>query len=77
MAAKLCLRFLVLTAARSGEARGARWDEIKMEEQVWRIPGGRMKGGKEHRVPLSDRQWRYLEKHLHCVMRAAWCSPRR
>ena len=53
MAAKLCLRFLVLTAVRSGEARGARWDEIKMEEQVWRIPSGRMKGGKEHRVPLS------------------------
>ena len=51
--AKLCLRFLVLTAARSGEARGAKWDEIEMEEKIWRIPPERMKGGKEHRVPLS------------------------
>ena len=60
MAAKLCLRFLVLTAVRSGEARGARWDEIKMEEQVWRIPSGRMKGGKEHRVPLSGQAMEIL-----------------
>ena len=51
--AKLCLRFLVLTAARSGEARGARWDEIDLQEKVWRIPSVRMKAGKEHRVPLS------------------------
>ena len=35
------------------EARGARWDEIEMEEKIWRIPPERMKGGKEHRVPLS------------------------
>ena len=51
--AKLCLRFLVLTAARSGEARGARWDEVDLQEKVWRIPSVRMKAGKEHRVPLS------------------------
>ena len=51
--AKLCLRFLVLTAARSGEARGARWDEVDLQEKVWRIPSVRMKEGKEHRVPLS------------------------
>ena len=51
--AKLCLRFLVLTAARSGEARGARWDEVDLQEKVWRIPSERMKAGKEHRVPLS------------------------
>ena len=53
IAAKLCFRFLVLTAARSGEARGARWDEIDLQEKVWRIPSVRMKAGKEHRVPLS------------------------
>ena len=53
LAAKLCLRFLVLTAARSGEARGATWDEIDEEAEEWRIPAGRMKGGVEHRVPLS------------------------
>ena len=59
--AKLCLRFLVLTAARSGEARGARWDEIEMEEKVWRMPAERMKGGKEHRVPLSVQAMEILE----------------
>ena len=54
MAAKLCFRFVVLTAARSGEARGATWDEIDIATRVWRIPAGRMKSGVEHRVPLSD-----------------------
>ena len=53
MAAKLCLRFLVLTAARSGEARGAIWDEIDLQGCEWRIPSERMKAGMEHRVPLS------------------------
>ena len=53
IAAKLCFRFLVLTAARSGEARGAVWDEIDIPGQVWRIPPQRMKAGVEHRVPLS------------------------
>lgn len=54
MAAKLCFRFLVLTAARSGEARGATWDEIHLEGREWRIPAHRMKAGMEHRVPLSS-----------------------
>ena len=53
LAAKLCLRFLVLTAARSGEARGATWDEIDLLGQEWRIPARRMKAGIVHRVPLS------------------------
>ena len=53
LAAKLCFRFLVLTAARSGEARGAVWDEIDRDAREWRIPEGRMKGGVQHRVPLS------------------------
>ena len=48
MAAKLCLRFLVLTAARSGEARGATWGQIDEAERLWLIPGDRMKGGTEH-----------------------------
>ena len=52
--ARLSFRFLVLTAARSGEARGATWDEIDFARQEWRIPGVRMKAGVEHRVPLSD-----------------------
>ena len=51
----LCLEFLVLTAARSGEARLARWDEIDADEAVWTVPGDRMKSGRPHRVPLSKR----------------------
>lgn len=51
--ARLCFRFMVLTAARSGEARGARWDEVDMNARTWTIPAARMKGGIEHRVPLS------------------------
>jgi integrase len=47
------LRFLVLTAARSAEVRGATWDEVDLDNQVWTIPAARMKGGREHRVPLS------------------------
>ena len=53
-ASKHCLKFLVLTAARSGEARGATWDEIDIEGANWTIPGSRMKAGIEHRVPLSN-----------------------
>ena len=53
VSAKLCFRFLVLTATRSGEARGATWDEIDVQGQEWRIPSRRMKAGMEHRVPLS------------------------
>jgi integrase len=49
------LEFAVLTAARSGEVRGAVWAEIDLDRAVWTIPAGRMKGGKEHRVPLSGR----------------------
>ena len=52
-AARLCLRFVALTAARSGEARGARWSEIDEAEAAWRIPAERMKSSVEHRVPLA------------------------
>ncbi len=51
--AALALRFLVLTAARSSEVRGARWEEIDLAERTWTVPGERMKAGREHRVPLS------------------------
>ena len=50
----LALQFLILTATRSGEVRGARWDEIDIANRVWTIPAERMKAHKEHRVPLSD-----------------------
>lgn len=49
------LEFLVLTAARSGEVLGAKWSEMDLAAAVWTIPANRMKGGKEHRVPLSPR----------------------
>lgn len=48
------LEWLVLTACRSNEARGTRWSEIDLAAKVWTVPGARMKGGKEHRVPLCD-----------------------
>ena len=48
------LEFTILTAARAGEVQGARWSEINLAERVWTVPASRMKGGKEHRVPLSD-----------------------
>lgn len=49
------LEVLILTAARSGEVRGMLWDELDLEAAVWTVPADRMKMGKEHRVPLSDR----------------------
>ena len=54
LSSRACLQFVALTACRSGEARGATWDEIDMEAREWRIPASRMKGHAEHRVPLSD-----------------------
>jgi integrase len=48
------LRFDILTAARSGEVRGARWREIELSTAMWVIPADRMKGGREHRIPLSE-----------------------
>ena len=50
---KLAIQFIILTAARSAEVRGATWDEIDMDACLWTIPGERMKGGAVHRVPLS------------------------
>jgi integrase len=47
-----CVRWIVLTACRSSEARGMTWDEIDMAAKTWTIPSKRMKSGREHRVPL-------------------------
>lgn len=49
------LEFLILTAARSGEVREAQWGELDLKAKVWTVPAYRMKAGREHRVPLSDR----------------------
>ena len=57
----LGFEFLVLTAARSGEVRGARWEEIDEDAATWTVPGERMKSGRDHRVPLSGRALEILE----------------
>ena len=62
LSAKLCLRFVVLTAARSGEARAATWDEIDEDARLWVIPANRMKAAAEHRQPLNDAAMAVLEK---------------
>ena len=64
LAAKLCFRFLVLTVARGGEARGAKWAEINFTDRFWQVPAERMKANRPHRVPLSDAALASLEKAL-------------
>ncbi|MCY4598597.1 MAG: integrase arm-type DNA-binding domain-containing protein [Acidobacteria bacterium] len=60
-AVKLAFEFLVLTAARSGEVRGARWAEINKSARRWTIPAKRMKSRREHRVPLCRRAMEILD----------------
>ena len=67
--AVLSFEFLVLTAARSAEVRGATWDEIDLDAAVWTIGAERMKAAREHRVPLSDRALAVLDE-------ARWLLPR-
>ncbi len=55
VAVKRVFEFLVLTACRSGEMRGAQWKEIDLEAATWTVPPERMKHRREHRVPLSAR----------------------
>ena len=76
-AAKLCLRFVVLTAARSGGARNASWDEIDFVGREWKIPAGRMKAASEHLVPLSDAALDVLDpaKDCHDGSDVAFPSP--
>ena len=50
----LALRFVILTAARSGEVRGMSWSEVSIDQRIWLVPADRMKARREHRVPLSD-----------------------
>ena len=59
---RMALRFLIHTAARSGEVRGATWQEVDLEACTWTIPGTRMKAGKAHVVPLSDAALAILER---------------
>jgi integrase len=59
------LEFCALTCVRSGEVRGAVWDEIDLEDKVWVIPAERMKGAAEHRVPLVGRALEILKQLPH------------
>jgi integrase len=54
-AANKALEYAILTASRSGEVRGATWDEVDFKTATWTISSSRMKTEREHRVPLSDR----------------------
>jgi integrase len=56
------LEFAIMTAARTGEVLGARWGEIDLAAKVWTVPADRMKGGREHRVPLCDAAVAVLDK---------------
>src|SRR5262245_43348409 len=60
--APLALEFAILTAARTGEIIGGRWNEIDLAMNVWTVPASRMKGGREHRVPLSTGALAVLNK---------------
>jgi integrase len=55
------LKFLILTACRSGEVLNATWDEIDLDNKTWTIPASRMKAGTEHRIPLTDKMIEILE----------------
>ena len=63
-AAAGALEFAILTATRTSEVLGAKWEEIDFAERVWTIPAERMKAGREHRVPVSDRarEWMPAER---------------
>ncbi len=56
------LEFLVLSAARTGEVLGATWREFDLADRVWLVPASRMKAGRDHRVPLSDRAMEILSE---------------
>lgn len=68
------LEFLILTAARSGEVRHARWDELDLTEGLWVVPADKMKAGREHRVPLSDAAAAMLET-MPRVADCPWIFP--
>ena len=76
-AVKACIRFVVLTACRSGEARLATWDEVDVEAREWRIPVARMKMNAEHRVPLSAAALDVLESVRAGSSSLIFPSPKR
>ena len=75
VAVKLAFEFLVLTACRSGEVRGARWEEMDLEAAEWKIPAERMKHKREHRVPLSLRAREILAEAKQNTVDSEWMFP--
>jgi integrase len=73
----LALRYLILTAARTGEVLKARWSEVDLESATWTIPASRTKTAREHRVPLSAPAMRLLLElqPLKAVTRVDWVFP--
>ena len=73
---RLCIEFQILNASRPGEARGATWAEIDLDKAIWTIPAEKMKAGKEHRVPLSDRSIAILRdaRNTSTPNLMGWCS---
>jgi integrase len=68
------LEFIALTAARLGEAINATWAEIDLDGRVWTVPAARMKGGREHKVPLSNAVVAVL-KEMSAVRRSDYVFP--
>lgn len=75
LASRLAFEFLVLTATRSGEARGAAWSEMDLPARLWIIPAQRMKARAEHIVPLSDRAVAILETAHAAFPGSELCFP--
>src|SRR5829696_1579203 len=68
------LEFLILTAGRTGEVLGAKWDEIDLANRIWTVPATRMKAGREHRVPLTSRALAILAD-LHVLRTSEYVFP--
>lgn len=75
--ARLAFEFLILTAARTSEVLGARWDEINVTERLWAVPAARMKAKREHRVPLSERSLKILARARELAAGSALVFPGR
>ena len=72
---RLCFQFLILTACRSGEARGATWDEIDLDAGLWTIPASRMKASRDHTIPLSTQALLILQDAQDAVAKRLKRTP--
>ena len=75
---RLALEALIMTAARSGEIRGATWSEVDLDAGMWSVPADRMKMGGVHHVPLAQQATDAFRRAEGLAYRAAiWCSTAR